>query len=109
MLNGLAGQLAIKYPGVTTAVGRWIHENGHDCGIYGLRCNSKLGVFQHMIANKDGCNLGVISMATKALKALAEANPDKTYALEAPNYQHPWFLIDGIMETLPDNVQVWEP
>lgn len=107
MLNGLGGELAKKYPNMPLAIGTWIKENHGDCGVYGLRCASKVGVFQNKILERHGNNLGTISFSAKMLKALAEANPNKVYALEAPNSGDPWFMVEGILQTLPDNVQVW--
>lgn len=109
MLDGLAGVLAKQHPGLPAQIGAWVKEQGCDGGIFGLKCTSKLGLFQHTIVLRDRPALGVISMSAKMLKAVAELNPDKTYALEAPNYNDPWFLVEGIMQTLPDNVQVWKP
>lgn len=109
MLNGAAGVLALKYPSLPKEVGKWILENHGDASVYGLRCASKVGLFQNMIFPRQGPNLAVISFAGRLLRELAEANPDKTYAVEAPNYNDPWFMVQGIMELLPDNVSVWKP
>lgn len=109
MLDGLSGVIAKEHPNLPNIIGTWVKEQGCDGGIFGLKCTSKLGLFQHTIVLRDRPALGVISMSAKMLKELAEANPDKTYALEAPNHNEPWFLVEGIMNTLPDNAQVWKP
>lgn len=109
MLNGVAGQLAAKHPGLPAAIGTFIKGECGSCGCFWLRCESKIGVFQSGIMNKDGPNLMCISGAAKRLKEIAEANPEKIYALETPQGKEQWWLIEGIMNTLPENVQVWTP
>lgn len=107
MLDGAAGQVAALHPSVPAAVGKWLKDQGEWCSAYGLRCETKLGLFQHVILHRHGTNLGCVSMACKKLKELAEANPDKTYALDSPGQGEPWFLVSSLLLTLPGNVQVW--
>ena len=109
MLNGVAGELAKNIPQLPAAIGAFIKNSVGSCGCFWLRCESKVGVFQSGIMNKDGPNLMCISSAVIRLKELAEANPEKTYALEAPNGNEPYWLIKDIMAALPENVQVWIP
>lgn len=107
MLDHAAGQLAALHPVLPPIVGQWLTEQGVQVHNYSLRCNTKVGLFQHVIIHRHGTNLGCVSAATKALKELAEANPDKTYALDAPGKNDPWFMVEHLMLTLPDNVQLW--
>ena len=109
MVNGVAGELAKLHPTLPAGIGAFIKNGVGSCGCYWLRCESKIGVFQNSIMNREGANLMCISTATKRLKELAEANPDKSYALEAPNGNQPYWLVKDILSTLPDNVTVWLP
>lgn len=109
MHDGVAGALTKLHPAIPMAVGEWIKANHGDAGIFWLRVAGKVGVFQNSILLRNGVNLGLISAATKLLKELAEANPTKTYALEAPNGKDPYWMIKDMMATLPENVQVWQP
>lgn len=110
MTNGIAAKIAELQPGIKQAIGKWITDNhGDNCPVYGLRCEGKVGLFQSMLLLRHGPNLGVVSISAHALKALAEANPNKVYALEAPNGIHPWFMVEGVMKMLPENVHVWRP
>lgn len=107
MLNGVAGELSALHPTLPAVIGKWLKDEGHDCNAYGLRCSSKVGLFQHVVIPRNGTNLGTVSMACRMLKELASANPDKSYALEAPGHSEPWFLVKDLILTLPENVQVW--
>lgn len=107
MLDGAAGQVAALHPTVPAVVGKWLSEQGEHLATYGLRCETKLGLFQHVVLARHGTNLGCVSMAVNRLKALAEANPDKTYALDSPGQREPWFLVQPLLMQLPDNVQLW--
>lgn len=109
MPDGLYKAMCETHPQLPAQVGAWIREQDCDGGIFGLKCTSKLGLFQSTIVLADRPALGVISLSAKMLKAMAELRPEKTFALEAPNANEPWFLVEGIMQTLPDNVQVWRP
>ena len=109
MLNGVAGALASKFPELPKAIGSFIQAKCGSCGTFGLRLASKVGVFQHSFLNKDAPNLELVSRSVKELKAHAEANPDKKYALESPHGSQPYWLVEGILKQLPDNVTVWLP
>lgn len=110
MTTGVAAKIAAIQPSIQTMVGKWITDNhGDNCPVYGLRCESKVGIFQSMLLLTEGPNLAAVGISAQQLKALAEANPTKTYALEAPCGDHPWWMVKGPLEALPDNVQVWLP
>lgn len=109
MLNGLAGVLGLKYPTLSGKMGAWIKETCGDGGEFYLRCSGKVGILQHMISLRNGINLGLISGALLRLTTLAEANPDKSFALEWPGYTEPEWLLKGLIERLPSNIQVWKP
>lgn len=107
MLDDAAGQLAAKYPELPAAIGQWLTSLGVQVHNYSLRCQTKVGLFQHVIIHRHGTNLGCVSAATKALRELAVANPDKAFALDAPGKNDPWFMVKDLMLVLPDNVQLW--
>lgn len=110
MDNRLGKVLADKHPTLPAAIGKWITENHEgQAPVYGVKADTKVGIFQNKILIPDFCNLGAVSFSTKKLAAIALANPTKTYALEAPNDSDRYFLIENIMKMLPDNVQVWLP
>lgn len=112
MDKGLGKVLAEKHPSIPASIGKWIVDthgvNGKiNAPMYGVKADTKVGIFQNKILVPDFCNTGAISVSVKMLKAIAEANPDKTYALEAPNDSDPYFLIENLLKPLPENVQIW--
>jgi hypothetical protein len=109
MLNGLAGVLGLKYPTLKAKMGAWIKETCGDGGEFYLRCSGKVGILQHMISPRNGINLGLISGALLRLATLAQANPDKVFALEWPGYDQPEWMLNSLIERLPSNIQVWKP
>lgn len=109
MLNGLAGVLGLKYPTLASKMGAWIKETCGDSGEFYLRCSGKVGILQHMHSPRNGVNLGLISGGLKRLTELAQANPEKSYALEWPGYQEPEWLLKHSIAQLPLNIQVWKP
>lgn len=109
MMYGLAYEVAKKFPSAPKALGSLIKELVGDCGFYYLSCNNKIGVFQVGILHRNGPSLGIISESTKKLAALAKANPDKVYYLEAMWPDMPSFTCDGFVQMLPENVTIWVP
>lgn len=109
MLNGLAGVLGLKYPTLAGKMGAWIKETCGDSGEFYLRVSGKVGILQHMHSPRNGINLGLISGALNLLEEMARANPDKSYALEWPGYTEPEWLLKGLIDRLPTNIQVWKP
>ena len=109
MLNGLAGVLGLKYPTLKVKMGAWIKETCGDGGQFYLRCSGKVGILQHMVTPSNGINLGLISGALLRLASLAEAHPTKSFALEWPGYNQPEWMLKGLIERLPGNIQVWKP
>lgn len=109
MLNGLAGVLGLKYPTLSSKMGAWIKETCGDRGEFYLRCSGKVGILQHMISARNGINLGLISGGLKQLTELAQANPEKVYALEWPGYEEPEWLLKGMLADLPANIHIWKP
>lgn len=109
MMNGIAYEVSNKFPSAPKAVGTLIKDQVGDCGLYYLMCNNKIGLFQVGIVPRNGPSLGIVSTATKMLADLAEANPDKTYYLEAMWLKGEKFTCDGFLRMLPENVHVWEP
>lgn len=107
MPTGVGKQLIGLHPSVATHIGSFIAGNDYDCGVYNFRCEGKVGLFQNRITSNGTINLGLVSRAAILLKEHAEANPDKVYALECPNGDDPLFLVQGIIDTLPDNVHVY--
>lgn len=109
MDSGVGKQLADAHPTVPALIGKWIIDNhGNKAPVYGVKADTKVGIFQNKILVPSFCNCGAISYSAKMLKAIAEANPTKTYALEAPNDSDPYFLIENILKNLPENVQIWQ-
>ena len=107
MLNGAAGRLAAKMPLVPKQLGKAMTDKGE---FWHIICppSAKIGVFQNEHLPKNGPDLKLISHAAKLLREVAQANPDKVYALEHPGGKEPDFLFESIYRILPDNVQVWK-
>jgi hypothetical protein len=109
MLNGLAGVLGLKYPTLKVKMGAWIKETCGDSGEFYLRATGKVGILQHMVTPRNGVNVGLVSKALHDLTAVALANRGETYALEWPGYTEPEWLLKGLIDPLPGNIQVWKP
>lgn len=108
MNTGVGKQLADAHPTVPALIGKWITDNhGSNAPVYGVKADTKVGIFQNKILVPTFCNLGAVSFSAKKLHTIAEANPTKSYALEAPNDSDPYFLLENLLKNLPDNVQIW--
>jgi len=107
---GIAKQVRDRYPGIDVEIGNAINQTCGYAGEYGLLIGNKIGVFQVKYHYKQTANLGLISQSAKELAAHAEANPDKTYALNYPGIGNGGlkrWLVEPLLEILPDNVQIW--
>jgi len=106
---GIAKQMRDRFPGIDLEIGAAIGKAGSG-GTYGLLLGNKVGAFQVKYHFKSMANLGLISLSAEQLKDEARANPDKTYALNYPGIGNgglrPW-MVEGILEDLPDNIQIW--
>lgn len=109
MSSYVGGKLVEMFPDLPGILGNWCKEGCGNYGLYYLYINKKIGLFQNMTSPRIGPNLAHISEAARRLKEYALANPDKLILLEAPNHRDPYFLIEHIMKSLPDNVEVWKP
>lgn len=109
MTAGMAAELVGRFPdaGIQTSVGKFIAENGGAGGIFGCRCQSKVGVFQDRRHYRDPTDLGCVSTSTSQLMWRAQENPTHQYHLEQPGQGEPWWLIKDILARLPDNVTIW--
>lgn len=109
MVSGLGATIAAQHPAAPRAFGKLINASCRDGGLYGVFCSNKIGLFQNSIVPRHGVNLGVASESTKQLVAIAEANPGKTYFLEAMwDKETSRFTCDAFVRALPDNVIIWE-
>jgi len=107
---GIAKQVRDKYPGIDVDIGRGIKAIRNTQNQYGLIVGNKIGVFQVKYHFKDTANLGLISQSVKELAAHANANPDKTYALNYPGIGNGGlkrWVVEPLLADLPDNVQIW--
>lgn len=109
MVSSVTAPLSEKHPTMAKAIGGFIQAHCGSCGTYSFRCEAKVGLFQHGFVPKDSPHLELVSKAAKQFKELAEANPEKSYALESPARKEHFWLVEGILRTLPDNVHVWLP
>lgn len=103
-IEGALGRLAAKHLTLPMAMGRFVKQAGD---VYTLRCESKIGMFQNEQLPRNGPDLKLISAACHKLAELANANPEKVYALEWPGGKEPDFLFANVLRILPDNVEVW--
>ena len=112
---GIAKQLRNKHPGIDIEIGYTITSltRPFDTQIrtyYGLILGTYYGMFQVKYHFKDPASLDLIKRSTKELQVHAETNPTKKYALNFPgvgNGKLAYELVKPVMDTLPDNVQVW--
>ena len=116
MGRGFALSCAKKYPTLPAEAGRRISG-----GIFGLIVDAlvstapdrriALGLFQVKFNWWEDADLDLVEYSTRKLAQLADENPDKSYALNYPaigNGKLAKELIEPIIETLPDNVDVWQ-
>lgn len=109
MLNGLSGALGIKYPTLKEKMGAWIAGECGSEGEFYLRVSGKVGMLQHSQAPRQGVSISILSTGLRLLAEVAEANPEKQYALEWPGTPQIEKLVNQMIERLPANVQVWRP
>lgn len=108
MNDGMAYRLAEKYPNMPAKLGALVKETYGDCGVFYFHCKSKLGLMQKHIVARHGADLNLLSHGGHMLAAMANSMPDKKFALEYPGAREPDFLLRGMINLLPDNVQVWK-
>jgi hypothetical protein len=110
MGRGLARDLKIKVPGIDKIFGSMVLENGGHLGRYGLLVYERWGVFQVRRRFNDKADLELITFGIERVREFAE---DTGYIinLEYPDIQDEELTqeeIGPIVDTLPDNVYVWE-
>jgi hypothetical protein len=107
---GLAKQVRDKWRGVDIAFANAIKGTGQP-EYYGCLVGSKLGLFQVKVHFKDKASLKLISNSARDLAYIAEANPNKVYALNFPGIGNGKLdfaeVNDCIKVILPDNVWVY--
>ena len=106
---GIAKTVRDRWPGVDLAIGKAIQAHPHPW-FYGFLKGQKLCAFQVKQAFNDKADMALVEESTKQLKADAEANSDKLYALNFPaigNGGLPYKQVMSVIQTLPDNVTVW--
>ena len=109
---GIAKQARDRYKGLDLALGRRI-EN---MGTYGLIVSenwpeSKLGAFQVKWHYKDKADLGLIGFSVYALRMFVEYNVVLNVHLNFPGIGNGGLNRDDVLpivQTLPDNVHIWE-
>lgn len=69
--------------------------------------NSKLGIFQVKYHFQEPANLELIRISTAMLALYAERHDDEKIVLNAPGDKLSRSEVWPIVETLPDNVEVW--
>jgi|GEM_PF-1035847 len=109
MGRGAALQVRDTYPGVDQALGKAI-EPGRGLAFVDLNPSQKLGWFQVKDHWRDDAKLDLIASSSKELAALAQANPQTTYHLNAPgigNGRLGWNDVEPILQELPGNVKVY--
>lgn len=109
MLNGLAGVLGTKYPTLKEKMGAYVAAECGSEGEFYLRCTGKVGILQHKKAERQGVVIDILSTGLSLLASYAEANPDKSIALEWPGTAQIETLVNRMVARLPSNVQVWRP
>ena len=125
MGRGFALSCAQEYPELPAKAGKRIsggifgilenvHVDIHDPATYGSSDPSErvaLGLFQVKFNWWEDARLDLVEFSTRKLAQLADENPDEPYALNYPaigNGKISKELVEPIIETLPDNVDVWQ-
>lgn len=107
---GIARQVRDRFSNIDRKIGTVIKQHPTPRR-YGLLLGAKkLGIFQVKYHWGSPADLELIRYSTSLLTAEAISNPDKTYALNFPGIGNGKLHITEvapIMESLPDNVEVW--
>lgn len=107
---GIAKQVRDRWPGIDKEIGAAIKRTCGNGGTYGVILGKKIGLFQVKHHFKDKASLELIAYSANILKALAEAAPDRKFALNFPgigNGKLSYEQVLPLVNDLPDNVQVW--
>lgn len=105
--TGLGKELIARFPeaNIPESVGKYIHETCGNHGIFGLRAEAKVGVFQDRRHFKDELDTYCFGSACAQLRMKAQENPDLEFHVELATA--PFWLIKGPVELCPDNVIFW--
>lgn len=109
MSSGMAAELVARFPneGIQRAIGHFIAERCGVHGIFGLRAEAKVGVFQDRRHYQDETDLACLGTACRMLRETAAANPTLHYHVEMPGKGSPFWMIKGPIEMCPENVTFW--
>ncbi len=113
---GIAKQVRDRYPGIDVDCGRAVEKYRDHLNTYGCLINvvpgerSSLGLFQVKHHWAEQADLELIENSTTHLYHHAQLNQGMTFALNFPgigNGKLSYDQVKPIIDTLPDNVQVW--
>lgn len=109
---GIAKQARNRLTGVDLKLGSMIRDTCGHLGFYGfLPVSSVFGAFQVKYDWIDSADLDLIKRSTSQLADFATQRPEMTFNLNFPgigNGRLARNIVLPIIETLPDNVTVWE-
>lgn len=110
MGRGIAQQARDSFEGIDFYFGERIKESCGHLGTYGFIFTTPIALFQVKKHFKDQASLELISLSTEMLASAAKKHPKETFALNYPgvgNGKLDKKDVQPIIETLPDNVQIW--
>lgn len=113
LVMGLGAALAFKkkHPESPRIFGAMVAEYCGHQGRYGFLLHGNKGILQTRCDMNGKLDPGLIAYGLAILRTIAEGNRDMTYHLIHPGMTlHRTTLpeIDALLETLPDNVWVWQ-
>jgi len=111
MGRGIAKQAVEKFPGIDYEIGEELPSLTDEYGRYGCLIGEPISIFQVKTFWGNPADLGLIEFSTNMLNFIADKHAEATFALNFPGIGNGGLrreLVLPIIQTLPDNVQVWE-
>lgn len=105
---GIAKQVRDRFPGIDKKFGTYLNVLNRD--VYGLMLVNSIIAFQTKRQFMNLSCIEVIKQSTNELSSKAAIIPSKKYCLNYPGIGHgglPKSIVEPIIQTLPDNVQIW--
>lgn len=109
MIEGMAKEVAEKFPQAPMMLGKAVAEICDENGIFGFIAKGKIGVMQDRYFHSEDSDENLYCINTGMTKLLwkAQENPTLSFHVEMPAQHQPFWLIRHMVERLPNNVTLW--
>ena len=111
MGRGIALEAKTRFPGLDLTLGQAILGVCPSLGRYGLIVGRKLGIFQVKYHYRDAADLRLIAYSTQMLHEYSLQHPNMLINLNYPGVGWGHLTeeqVSPVIQTLPDNVIVWQ-